>query len=224
MKDAQISVTAFDWVPDFAQGHVRDLRVRWALEEAGYPHTVTLLRQGSQGEPENLRHQPFGQVPSISIDGRSLFESGAIVWRIAESSPALLPAGPAERDRVLCWVFAAINSVEPFIGMLSMLDLFTPDKEAAARIRPGIANLVRMRLQRLQDALGEQDWLVGNFSCADLLMATVLRDLGDTGIVEEFPVLSRYLARCTARPAFKRALQAQLAPFAEHAARYEQAG
>ncbi|WP_062205280.1 glutathione S-transferase family protein [Aureimonas sp. AU12] len=218
-----IRVTAFDWVPAFAQGQVRDLRVRWALEEAGLPYEAILLDQGTQGDPENLARQPFGQVPALEIDGRTLFESGAIVWRIAEESEALLPADPAARERVLCWLLASLNSVEPPVGALADLDFFVADEGVKAAQRPGALAAVQARLGQLQAALGKADALVDRFSAADLMMTSVLRILDHTDILAGFPALARYVERHTARPAFRKALADQMRPFRENAARYEAA-
>jgi len=222
MKDSNLKVTAYDWVPDFAKGNVRDLRIRWALNEAGFDHEVEILTQGEQKKPSNIARQPFGQVPVLEIDGKPMFESGAIVWRIAEASAALLPEGQDARDRVFSWYFAALNSVEPEIMMLAMLDFFASDKDAAARLRPDVIDGVQGRLKHLSDALKDRDWLVGDgFSVADLMMATVLRILKHTDIVAGHPTLDAYLRRCTDRPAFAAALEVQLQTFSQNAAKYE---
>lgn len=222
MKTSTLVVTAYDWVPAFAQGNVRDLRLRWALNEAGFDHEVEILAQGEQKQESNIARQPFGQVPVLVADGVPMFESGAIVWRIAEASDTLLPGDPAARDRVFSWYFAALNSVEPEIMTLVTLDVFVSDKEAAARVRPDVLAGVDARLKSLSEALGPRDWLVGDaFTVADLMMATVLRILKHTDIVAGFPTLDAYLARCTARPAFAAALDAQLQPFRENASKYE---
>ncbi|QDA36816.1 glutathione S-transferase family protein (plasmid) [Paracoccus liaowanqingii] len=223
MKDSKLTVTAFDWVPAFAQGHVRDLRVRWALEEAGFPYQVEVMTQGAQKHPSHLRRQPFGQIPTLEIDGRTLFESGAILWRIAETSDTLLPQDPAACDRVLAWVFAALNTLEPPVGMLAMLDLFIKDKEAAARIRPEIASAARDMLDKLAAVLGPEPHIAGGFSVADIVLTTVLRDVPDD-LIAGYPTLRAYVDRHTARPAFRAALEGQMKPFLENAARYEAAG
>ncbi len=221
MKESKLKITAFDWVPEFAQGNVRDLRLRWALNEAGLDYEVETLAQGDQKKAANVARQPFGQVPVIENDGKPMFESGAIAWRIAEASIALLPNDQGVRDRVFSWYFAALNTVEPEIMMLAMLDFFASDKEAAARLRPDVIDAVQGRLNRLSDALEDRDWLVGDrFTVADLMMATVLRILKHTDIVAGHPTLDAYLLRCTDRPAFVAALDAQLQTFSEHAAKY----
>lgn len=223
MRSSKIRVTAFDWVPDFAQGHVRDLRVRWALEEAGLPYEEIILDQGTQAGPDNIARQPFGQVPAIEIDGRTMFESGAIVWRIAEESADLLPRDPYDRDRVLSWYFASLNTIEPPLMMLAELDFFPGDAHAKATMRPAAVEAIELRLGQLQAALGDRDCLVGEFSAADLMMTSVLRIAGHTDILARFPALAAYVARSTSRPAFQRALADQMRPFAENAARYEAA-
>ena len=222
MKDSKLTITAYDWVPGFAQGNVRDMRLRWALNEAGFDYEVEVLTQGDQKSEGNVARQPFGQVPVLTVDGVPMFESGAIVWRIAEASDTLLPADPAERDRVHSWYFAAMSSVEPEVMMLAMLDFFASDKDAAGKVRPDVVAGVEGRLTSLSNALGPEDWLVGGvFSAADLMMATVLRILGHTDILCGFPTLHAYLARCIDRPAFAAALEAQMRTFAENAAKYE---
>ena len=223
MHDSKIRVTAYDWVPSFAQGQVRDLRVRWALEESGLAYEPIILEQGTQAGPENVVRQPFGQVPAIEIDGETMFESGAIVWRIAERSEALLPRNDHDRDLALSWVFASLNSVEPFVANLASLDFFPGDADAKASMRPGVVDMVEKRLTFLQRALGEKTGLVGDFSVADLMMTTVLRILDHTDILQRFPALEAYVARHTARPAFRKAIADQLLPFGENAARYVRA-
>lgn len=223
MRHAAIKVTAYDWVPSFAQGQVRDLRVRWALEEAGLAYQPLIVEQGSQTEPDNLARQPFGQVPAIETDGETMFESGAIVWRIAEAGAVLLPSDSHRRDLALSWVFASLNSVEPSIAALAGLDFFPGDADARAKMRPGIVAMIEKRLGQLQTALGDRDGLVGDFSVADLMMTTVLRILAHTDILQRFDRLDAYVDRHTTRPAFRKALADQLAPFKENAARYEHA-
>ncbi|MBE9635322.1 glutathione S-transferase family protein [Salipiger mangrovisoli] len=222
LTDAPLTVTAFDWVPPFAQGLVRDLRVRWALKEAALPYEVELLAMGTQGAPAHLARQPFGQVPVLTTADTPMFESGAILWRIAEASGgALLPEDAAGRTRTLSWVFAALNTVEPPILMYQQLNRLPVDKAAAETIEREVRKAVERRLGQLQAAMEGRDWLAGaQFTVADLLMATVLRGLRDTPIVSQFPKLDVFLSDCTARPAFTEALAEQMAPFAENAARY----
>jgi glutathione S-transferase len=209
-----ITITAFEWVPDFAQGYVKDLRVRWALEEAGLPYRVRLLGQGDQDKPEYRSVQPFGQVPVFEEDGLVLFESGAIVLHIGARSEALLPKDERARARATQWLIAALNSIEPCVAQLAALDLFYVNEEWAKLRRPSLDKFVRHRIGSLSKALGDKDYLDGNrFTAGDLMMTTVLRDLERTDILSSDPRLSAYVARCTARPAFRRALDAQLGDF-----------
>ncbi|PRQ09767.1 glutathione S-transferase family protein [Enhygromyxa salina] len=209
-----IKVTAFKWVPPFAQGSVRDIRVRWALEEAGLGYDDDLIGFEDQATPAYRARQPFGQVPAFS-DGRvQMFESGAIVLYIAQNSDALMPADEGGRAMVLTWLFAASNTVEPFVAQLAGIDLFHAEKAWAKERRPDVEEMVRKRLGELQAALGDRNWFANDrFSAADILMTHVLRDLRHTDILADFPALSAYVARNEARPAFKRALTDQLAPF-----------
>jgi glutathione S-transferase len=213
-----ITLTAFNWVPPFAQGLVRDLRVRWALEEAGLPYRLNLLDFGAgRDSPEYRAIQPWGQVPVIEEDGLVLFESGAIVLHLAERSPALSPTDPAGRAKVAQWVLAALNSVEPHIVNLQVIDLFFADQDWAKGRRPGAEEFARMKLASLARRLEGREYLEDRFTAGDLMMATVLRNLRHTSIVTDDPVLGPYLARCEARPAFQKALKDQLAVFAAHA-------
>lgn len=211
-----ITLYAFKWVPDFAKGLVRDLRVRWALEEAGIPYATKLLGQGDQDTPEYRALQPWGQVPVIEEDGLVLFESAAIVLHIAERSEALMPRDDAGRAKTVQWVTAALDSLDNHIGPLSDIDIFHAGEAWAAERRPAVVENIRRRLDALAKRLGERDYLEGRFTAGDLLIATVLRNLRDTDMVTEHPVLGPYLARCEARPAFQRALEAQLATFREN--------
>jgi glutathione S-transferase len=212
-----IRVSAFRWVPAFAQGLVRDLRVRWALEEAGLFYEERLIGPEDQKAPDYRHLQPFGQVPTFEEDGLVLFESGAIVLHIAERSRALLPSEPMERARARTWALAALNSIEPPIQNLAEIDLFSADQEWAKARRPAVVARIRMRLGELATALGERDYLESRFSAGDLLMTTVLRILRHTKVLEEYPALDAYRARCETRPAFGRALAAQMAPFQANA-------
>jgi glutathione S-transferase len=208
-----ITVTAFKWVPDFARGLVRDLRVRWALEEAGLPYREKLIGPEDQASAEYRALQPFGQVPAFEEDGLSLFESGAIVLHIGARSPALMPSDDAGRARATTWVFAAINSIEPRVAQLAELDLFAAGHEWAKVRRPEVETFVKRRLAELAARLGERDYLDGRFTVGDLMMTTVLRILRHTDLVAAEPRLAAYQARCEGRPAFRRALDAQLAAF-----------
>lgn len=209
-----IRVTAFRWVPPFAQGSVRDIRVRWALEEAGLAYDDHLIGFEDQATAQYRALQPFGQVPAYRDGQVEMFESGAIVLWIAQHSDQLMPADPAGRAMVMTWLFAASNSVEPWVGQLAGIDLFHAEEGWAKERRPQVEVMVRKRLADLQTALGDRRWFAGDrFSAADILMTHVLRDLRHTDIVADYPALADYVARCEARPAFRRALEDQLAPF-----------
>jgi glutathione S-transferase len=215
---ANIRVTAFKWVPPFAQGLVRDLRVRWALEEAGIAYEEKLISVGEeQNGAAHRALQPFGQVPVYEEGGLALFESGAIVLHIGERCPALLPRDPARRALVLTWMFAALNSVEPHVQNLTTIDLFFANEDWAKARRPGAEKLAQARLAAVATSLKDRSYLEHEFSAADLLMVSVLRFLRHTRLVSDDPVLSAYQARCEARPAFQRALGAQVAPFEQYA-------
>jgi glutathione S-transferase len=198
-------------VPPFAQGIVRDLRVRWALEEAGIPYRVKLI--GPENRADYVAMQPFGQVPAIDDDGLVLFESGAILLYLGERSEVLLPKERGARERAVVWVFAALNSIEQSIQTLTALDFFYPGVAWAKEQRPTAEAAAKRRLAQLASALGEREYLEGRFSVGDLMMATVLRIARHTDLVAAEPKLAAYLARCEARPAFQRALAAQLANF-----------
>lgn len=209
-----ITISAFRWVPPFAKGQVRDLRVRWALEEAGLPYRTRLLSQGDQDRPEYRALQPFGQVPIFEEGGQVLFESGAIVLHIGERSEALLPKDPAARARATQWLIAALNSIEPHIMNVAAIESFYADQEWAKLRRQGAIDFAKHRLGSLAKSLGDKPYLDGDhFTAGDLLMTTVLRirpELLDAALAD-------YVARCTARPAFKRALDAQMGDFVEAA-------
>lgn len=210
-----ITITAFKWVPDFVQGLVRDLRVRWALEEAGLPYQVRLLEQGDQGSDSHRALQPFGQIPTYEENGLALFESGAILHHIAQRSENLMPVDPVGRARTTTWLFAALNSVEPPIANLAEIDFFFPDEPWAKQRRPGAVEAVQQRLNDLAGWLGDRDYLEDRFTVADLLMTTVLRILRHTDLVAQMPTLEAYRLRCEARSAFQKALVDHLAVFAE---------
>jgi glutathione S-transferase len=209
-----ITISAFKWVPDVAKGQVRDLRARWALEEAGLPYRTRLLQQGDQDKPEYRALQPFGQVPILMEDDLVLFESGAIVLHIGERSETLLPKEPGARARAVQWVVAALNSIEPFVMNVALIDFLYADEQWAKLRRPSAVEFVQRRLTALSKCLGDKSFLDGErFTAGDLVMSTVLRILKNTDIVSRDARLAAYLERCTARPAFKRALDAQLADF-----------
>lgn len=203
----------FGAVPPFAQGLVRDLRVRWAMEEAGLPYRVRFLGEDIQSA-DYRSLQPFDQVPAIEEDGFALFESGAIVLYIAEKSEALMPRDAAGRAKVQQWAFAALNSVEPQLGGLVDIDLFFAEEDWAKQRRPGAEAFAIKRLDALSAALEGHDYLIGdNFSAADILMATTLKELRHTDLTDERPVLKAYLERCFARPAYQKALADHMAVF-----------
>lgn len=209
-----IQVTAFKWVPPFAQGSVRDIRVRWALEEAGLGYDDYLIGSEDQGTAAYRTLQPFGQVPAYRDDKVEMFESGAIVLYIAQNSDQLMPADQAGRAMVMTWLFAAMNSVEPTVGELATIDLFCADQAWAKERRPQVEAQLRKRLTDLQIALADRRWFANDrFSAADILMTHVLRVLRHTTILAGYPALSAYLERCEARPAFQRALADQMKPF-----------
>src|SRR5262249_32829996 len=215
---SMITISAFPSVPPFARGQVRDLRVRWALEEAGIPYGTRLLESG-EGDTEEYRAlQPFGQVPIFKEDDFVLFESGAIVLHIGERSEALLPKEPEARARATQWLIAALNSIEPFVMNVALIDLFYVNEEWAKLRRPSAEAFVRRRLGSLSTALGDKPYLDGDrFTAGDLMMTTVLRILRHTDIVTSDRRLAAYVERCTARPAFRRALDAQLGDFRQAA-------
>lgn len=209
-----ITLTTYAWVPDFAAPLMRALRVRWALEEAALPYNVRTVALGAeQRSPEHLARQPFGQAPAIEEDGLVLFESGAIALYIAEKSEKLLPRDHIARERATAWVFAALNSVEIWIMQLAIIDFFHAKEEWTKERRPQLEKFVRDRLGMLEDALGDKDYLEGEFTVGDLMMADVLRILDHTDIFDSYPRLSAYKRRCETRPAFQRAMQAQLDGF-----------
>ena len=211
-----IEITAYKWVPPFAQGLVRDLRVRWALEEAGLPYKVKLIALGpEQISPEYRALQPFGQVPAYREDGLTLFESGAIVLHVAEKSEALMPRDAKAREETIAWLFAALNTVEMPIMFLIQL-MFVGVTEGP--IRQAALERIAKRLSELSAAMKGRDYLTGKrFTVADLMMATVLNQLRETDLLAKEPVVAQWHRRCTARPAYQKALAEQLAVFKENA-------
>lgn len=208
MPSPSIEITAFRWVPDFARGLVRDLRLRWALAEAGLPYRVRLLDATHERPADYFLEQPFGQVP-VFVEGElGLFESGAIVLHIGGHSEALVPADEAGRARAMCWVVAALNSIEQMI-----FELVNAGEQWAALRRPEAEQKVRDRLTRLSAWLGDKQYLEDRFTAGDLIMTTVLRNLRHTDLVAEHTNLATYVARCEARPAFQQALAEQLSDF-----------
>ena len=208
-----ITISAFKSIPPFARGLARDLRVRWACEEAGLPYQAKLIERADMTSDDYRVLQPFGQVPMFQEDGLTLFESGAIVLHIGERSEVLLPKDPAARARATVWLFAALNSIEVLAQRLFELDVFFAGQDWVKAHRPSIEERTRRRLKELAFALGDKPYLDGRFTAGDLMMATVLRILRVTDLLASEPALAAYLARCEARPAFQRALAAHMGDF-----------
>ena len=206
-----ITITAFERSPDGGKGLARDTRVRWALEEAGLPYDVRLVSFKAIKEPAHLSRHPFGQIPTYEDGDLVLFETGSIVFHIAERHPGLLPVDANARARAITWMFAALNTVEPPILDLSTARIFEGDKPWARERMPLVVARLRDRLTQLSTRLGEAEWLDGAFSAGDLIMVSVLLRLRMSGILDEFPNLAAYVARGEARPAYRRAFDAQLA-------------
>lgn len=217
-SDTRPVLTALNWVPDFAKGLVRDLRIRWALEEIGQPYDTRLFGGPGTRPEDYTRWQPFDQVPAFADGDIRLFETGAILLYLGEQDERLLAPEGQERWSTICWLFGALNSVEPFALRLIGYDLVYNDKPWVKDARVSAVKLVDRKLQRVADALGEKEWLAGRFSIADIVMVTVLNNLRHTDMVENYPVLAAYKARGEARPAYQRALAAQLADFEENPA------
>ena len=208
-----ITITAFERSPDRGKGLARDMRVRWALEEVGQPYAVRLLSFSAMKEPAHLALHPFGQIPTYEEDDLALFESGAIVFHIAERHAGLLPDDANARARAIAWMFAALSTVEPPIVDRDVVTYAERDKSWREERMRMLEDRIRVRLGELSARLGDADWLNGAFSAADLLMVHVLQRLKGSGFLDEFPNLSAYIARAEARPAYKRAFDAQLAVF-----------
>lgn len=209
-------VSAFSWVPAFAQGYVRDLRVRWALEEAGLSYEAVLLDLEEKDSQNYRAWQPFGQVPAYRDGEVEMFESGAIVLHIAEKSEALAPRDAAGRARVMTWVIAALNSVEPFCWNVISFDGEGAGEAWAEKHRAALEAALDRRLAPLEKRLAGQDYLEDRFTAGDIIMSTALRELAQDGHLARYKALTAYVERCAARPAFKRALEAQMKPFLEH--------
>ncbi|MBB2754665.1 UNVERIFIED_ORG: glutathione S-transferase [Rhizobium aethiopicum] len=208
-----ITITAFERSPDRGRGLARDMRVRWALEEAGLPYDVRLVSFKTMKEPAHLTLHPFGQIPTYEDGDLTLFESGAIVFHIAERHAGLLPADANARARAVTWMFAALNTVEPPIFERSLATILERDEPWYEQRLRRLEDSIRKRLDSLSARLGDADWLDGAFSAGDLLMVTVLLRAQASGLLEEYPNLAAYVARGEARPAYKRAFAAQLAVF-----------
>ena len=207
------TITAFESSPDEGEGLARDMPVRWAFEEVGQAYDVRLVSFAAMTQPAHVALQPFGQIPTYEEGGLTLFESGAIVLHIAERGPGLLPADAGARARAISWMFAALSTVEPSIVDREVAWLTERDKPWYAERVPGIEHRIRGRLDDLSARLGEAEWLDGDFSAGDLLMISVLRRIEDVPLLGEYPNLAAYVARGKARPAFRRAFDAQYAVF-----------
>jgi glutathione S-transferase len=207
------TITAFERSPDRGKGLARDMRVRWALEEVGQPYEVRLLSFTEMKEPAHRALHPFGQAPTYEEGDLALFESGAIVFHIAERHAGLLPDDANARARAITWMFASVNTIEPPILDLQTAKFQEGDKPWAEQRLPLVKDRIRHRLGELSDRLGDADWLDGAFSAGDLMMIGVLLRLRVSGLLDEYPNLAAYVARGEARPAFKRAFAAQLAVF-----------
>jgi glutathione S-transferase len=213
--NADIEITALAWVPEGARGLVKDLRVRWALEEAGLDYRVRLL--GGERPSDYAKDQPFNQVPCFTDGIVRIFESGAILQYIGEKSEALLPRDPQGKFRAIQWTFAAVSSIEPFVQFRALLNVVFADQEWAEPAKPTFDHFARLRLRQLSDGLGDKNWLEGDrFTIGDLIMVTVLRIADRSGQLADFPALAAYVKRGEARPAFGRALEDQLAAFREN--------
>ena len=206
-------ITAFERSPDRGRGQARDMRVRWALEEVGQPYDIRLVSFSDMKEPAHRALHPFGQIPTYEDGDLALFESGSIVLHIAERHQGLLPADANARARAITWMFAAVSTMEPPIVDLQIARLVEGDKSWFEQRLPLVEERIRTRLGELSARLGDADWLDGAFSAGDLMMVTVLRRLGVSGILDDYPNLFAYVARGEARPGFKRAFEAQLAVF-----------
>jgi glutathione S-transferase len=206
-----ITITAFERSPDGGKGLARDTRVRWALEEVGQPYEVRLVSFRAMKEPAHVALHPFGQIPTYEEDYLTLFETGAILFHIAEHRPGLLPNDTNARARAIAWLFAALNTVEPPILELTTARILEGDKPWSKERLPLVEGRIRARLKQLSSRLGESEWLDGIFSAGDLMMVSVLLRLKLSGILDDYPNLAAYVARGEARPAYKRAFAAQLA-------------
>ncbi len=207
------TITAFECSPDRGRGQARDMRVRWAFEEVGQPHDVRLVSFSEMKEPPHRALHPFGQIPTYQEGDLALFESGAIVLHIAQRYGGLLPDDANARARAITWMFAALSTLEPPIVDREIATFLERDKTWFEQRLSMIKDRIRARLRELSARLGETDWLDGGFSAGDLLMVSVLRRLAGSDLLDEYPNLSAYVARGEARPAFRRAFDAQLAVF-----------
>ncbi len=207
------TITAFKDSPDRGRGLARDMRVRWAFEEVGQPYNVKLVSFQELKEPAYRKLQPFGQIPSYQEGDLVLFETGGILFHIAETHAGLLPNEPGVRARAIAWMFSALNTMELPILSREAFVLLERDKSWFQDRLPMMDERVITRLKELSAQMGDNEWLEGSFSVADILMVTVLRRLGTSGLLEAYPNLAAYIARGEARPAYQRAFAAQLAVF-----------
>jgi glutathione S-transferase len=210
-KKMTITITAFERSPDGGKGLARDTRVRWALEEAGHPYEVRLVSFRAMKEPAHLALHPFGQIPTYEEGDLALFETGAIVFHVAQRHAGLLPVDANARARAITWMFAALNTVEPPIIELAIAKFVEGDKPWSKERVALVVDRIRNRLNQLSARLGAAEWLDGAFSAGDLLMTSVLLRVKPSGILNEYPSLAAYVARGEARPAYQRAFAAQLA-------------
>lgn len=208
------TLSTFRWLPPFAVGYARDLRVRWALEEACLPYELRLVGPEQVATPAYREQQPFGHIPVLQDGEQSLFESGAILLHLGTKAEALLPNDADGRTQAMVWAFAALNSVEPQVLKVAELSLFDKDEPWVVARRPKLEEMALKRLGDLDGWLANRDFLTGRFTVADILMTTVLRFLDDSGLVDRFAAVSAYKARCMARPAFQKALADHLALYA----------
>jgi glutathione S-transferase len=213
--NASLEITAFEWVPDFARGHVRDLRPRWLCEELKLPYRERLI-SAVERPAWYFDEQPWGQVPALRDGEVHVFESGALLLYLADRTGELLPHGGQERADAISWLFAAFNSVEPALFEYGNITIFAAEEEWAKLRRPSLEEFIGRRLAPLEKRLADREWLSGAFSIADIAMVTVLRALGGTSIMADHPAIADYVARGEERPAFKQALADQLAALDAH--------
>lgn len=213
--EAEIEIAGYRWVPSFAQGFVRDLRPRWACEEAEIPYRERLA--DVQDKPDwLLEQQPWGQIPVMRDGAVTLFESGATLLHLAEKSERLLPSHPQGRARAISWLLAAFNTVEPVMFEFTNVTVFARGEEWTKLRRPSLEDFIAVRLAPLEKRLGTREWLDSDFSVADIAMVSVLRAIGGSSILEAHPAVAAYIARGEARPAFKQAMADQIAAFERH--------
>jgi glutathione S-transferase len=211
VRAMSITITAFERSPDGGKGLARDTRVRWALEEVGQPYNVRLVSFTALKEPAHLALHPFGQIPTYEDGDLALFETGSIVFHLAERYPGLFPTDANARARAITWMFAAVNTIEPPILELTTVKIFEGDKPWKQDRLPLVEERLRARLNQLSVRLGDAEWLDGAFSAGDLMMVSVLLRARPSGILDEYANLAAYVRRGEARPAYQRAFAAQLA-------------